>query len=92
MKTSDLIGLGAKHVRNALGEELYLRTGRRDQAVATFEECIRLAPSFDQSYLNLARVHAIEGHPDQAREVLRKLLKQHPDHVQAQKAIAELGQ
>ena len=70
---------------------LYLRTGRRDQAVSSFEECIRLAPSFDQSYLNLARVHAIEGHPDQAREVLRNLLKQHPDHAQAQKALAELG-
>ena len=71
---------------------LYLRTGRRDQAVASFEECIRVAPAFDQSYLNLARVHAIEGEPEKARSVLRKLLKQHPDHAQAQKALAELGQ
>jgi len=71
---------------------LYLRTGRRDQAVSSFEKCIRVAPSFDQSYLNLARVHAIEGHPDEAREVLRNLLKQHPDHLQARKALAELGQ
>ncbi len=69
---------------------LYLRTGRRDQAVSSFEECIRVAPSFDQSYLNLARVHAIEGHPDEAREVLRNLLKQHPDHLQARKALADL--
>jgi tetratricopeptide (TPR) repeat protein len=70
---------------------LYLRTGRRDQAVASFEECIRVAPAFDQSYLNLARVHALEGEPEKARNVLRDLLKQHPDHAQAQKALAELG-
>ena len=34
---------------------LYLRTQRRDEAVASFETCIRVAPGFDQSYLNLAR-------------------------------------
>lgn len=70
---------------------LYLRTHRRDEAVASFEECIRVAPAFDQSYLNLARVHVIEGNPDKARAVLLELLKQHPDHVQAQKALEELG-
>ena len=40
---------------------LYLNTQRRDQAVASFEECIRVAPAFDQAYLNLARVYALEG-------------------------------
>ena len=49
---------------------LYLRTQRRDEAVASFEECIRVAPGFDQSYLNLARVYGIEGTPDKARTVL----------------------
>ena len=70
---------------------LYLRTQRRDQAVATFEQCIRLAPTFDQSYLNLARVYAVEGTPDKARAVLLDLLKQHPNHPQAQKMLGELG-
>jgi tetratricopeptide (TPR) repeat protein len=69
---------------------LYLRTRRRDEAVARFEECIRVAPGFDQSYLNLARVYALEGHADQARGVLRELLKQHPDHLQAKKALEQL--
>jgi tetratricopeptide (TPR) repeat protein len=69
---------------------LYLRTGRRDQAVASFEESIRVAPAFDQSYLNLARVYALEGQPDRARTILLDLLQQHPDHVQAQKALEEL--
>jgi len=71
---------------------LYLRTRRRDEAVASFEECIRVAPGFDQSYLNLARVYAIEGKADKARSVLLELLKQHPDHAAAQKALAQLPQ
>jgi tetratricopeptide (TPR) repeat protein len=69
---------------------LYLRTGRRDEAVAGFEECIRAAPQFDQCYLNLARVNILEAAPDKARTVLLDLLKQHPDHAQAQKMLVEL--
>ena len=71
---------------------LYLRTQRRDQAVSSFEECIRVAPAFDQSYLNLARVYALEGAPDKARSILLALLKQHPDHAQAQNMLAQLPQ
>jgi tetratricopeptide (TPR) repeat protein len=69
---------------------LYLRTQRRDQAVASFEECIRVAPTFDQAYLNLARVYAIESNQEKARAVLLALLKQHPDHVQAQQMMKQL--
>jgi len=69
---------------------LYLRTQQRDEAVATFEECIRVAPAFDQAYLNLARVHSLEQHPEKARGVLLDLLKQHPDHVEARKALDQL--
>ncbi|HXM23455.1 MAG TPA: tetratricopeptide repeat protein [Terriglobales bacterium] len=71
---------------------LYLRTRRRDEAVASFEECIRVAPAFDQSYLNLARVYALEGATEKARTLLQELLNQHPDHVQAQKALEQLPQ
>jgi tetratricopeptide (TPR) repeat protein len=70
---------------------LYLRTRRQNEAVASFEECIRVAPGFDQAYLNLARVYIIEGAPDRARTVLLELLKQHPDHTQAQKMIEGLS-
>ena len=69
---------------------LYLRTQRPDEAVRKFEECIRVAPAFDQSYLNLARVYSLEGKPDKARAVLLELLKQHPGHAQAQKALEDL--
>ncbi|MGA7928991.1 MAG: FG-GAP-like repeat-containing protein [Candidatus Sulfotelmatobacter sp.] len=69
---------------------LYVRTQRLEQAVASFEECIRIAPGFDQSYLNLARVYRLEDAPDKARAVLLDLLKQRPDHAQAQAMLAEL--
>jgi len=80
---------GYPEALNNLGV-LYLRTGRRDQGVASFEECIRVAPAFDQSYMNLARVYALEGTPDKARTVLLELLKQHPEHAQARKALEQL--
>jgi tetratricopeptide (TPR) repeat protein/peroxiredoxin len=70
---------------------LYLRTQRKDEAVATFEECIRVAPGFDQSYLNLARVYIVEGTTEKARSVLLELLKQHPNHAQAQGMLAQLS-
>ena len=60
--------------------------------MASFEESIRVAPAFDQSYMNLARVYALEGAPDKARSVLLDLLKQHPGHVQAQQALQQLAQ
>jgi tetratricopeptide (TPR) repeat protein/peroxiredoxin len=71
---------------------LYLRTERRNDAVASFQECIRVAPDFDQPYLNLARVYSAEGSPAKARTVLVDLLKQHPDHAQAQNMLAQLPQ
>jgi tetratricopeptide (TPR) repeat protein/peroxiredoxin len=69
---------------------LYLVTQRREEAVASFEECIRVAPGFDQAYLNLARMYVLEGARDKARDVLRDLLKQHPDHPQGKQMLQQL--
>ena len=69
---------------------LFLRAQRRDDAVSKFQESIRVAPSFDQSYLNLARVYALEGDREKARNTLLDLLKQQPDHVQAQQMLKQL--
>ncbi len=71
---------------------LYVRTGRRDEAVSTLQKCISVAPAFDQCYLNLARIYSLESSPAAARAVLLQLLKQHPGHSQAQKALADLPQ
>ncbi len=69
---------------------LALVTQHRDEAVARFEECIRVAPAFDQAYLNLARVYALEDRKDKAREIVRELLKQHPDHPQGKQLLEQL--
>jgi Flp pilus assembly protein TadD len=69
---------------------LYLRTRRRDEAVAEFEKCIQMAPAFDQAYLNLARVYAVEKNTEKAKSVLQALLVQHPDHAAARQALEQL--
>ena len=50
-----------------------------------------MAPAFDQSYLNLARVYIVEDAPEKARSVLVELLKLHPEHEQAKKMLEQLG-
>lgn len=69
---------------------LYLRTHRPDQAVSIFEECIRSAPKFNQAYLNLARVYAIEGDSAKARQILVALLAIFPEDALAKQALSEL--
>ena len=39
----------------------YLVTQRPDEAVTTFQRCIRVSPAFYQAYLNLARVMFQKG-------------------------------
>jgi tetratricopeptide (TPR) repeat protein len=70
----------------------YVRSRRRDDAVASFEKCIAVAPAFDQCYLNLARVYALEEASEKARAALLGLLKQHPDHALAKQMLTQLGQ
>jgi len=69
---------------------LDLRTHRRDEAVATFEKCIQVAPAFEQPYLNLAKVYVIERDNNKARDLLNRLLVQHPDNAAAKQALAQL--
>jgi Flp pilus assembly protein TadD len=69
---------------------LYLRTRRPDEAIETFEQCIRAAPAYDQAYLNLSRVYAIRGEREKAKAILQELLQRQPEHTQAKQALAEL--
>ena len=55
-------------------------------------DVIRVAPEYDQAYLNLARVYAIQSEREKARQVLLELLKQHPDHAQAKAELGQLAQ
>ena len=69
---------------------LYLRTRRRDEAVAAFQECIRVAPLFNQAYLNLARVYVLEGDSNKARALLSEFLKKSPSDTLVQRALEQI--
>ena len=53
--------------------------------------CIRIAPNFDQAYLNLARLYVILNEKEKAREVLQGLLRLQPQHKVAQQALEMLN-
>lgn len=58
------------------------------EAEEKLQSCIRIAPDFDQPYVNLARLYALEQKKQKAREVLLDLLKRQP---QQQSGSARTG-
>jgi Flp pilus assembly protein TadD len=75
---------------NNLGVFL-VREERYLEAEEKFKACIRVAPTFDQGYLNLARLYVILKEKGKAREVLQTLLRQQPQHKVAQQALEMLN-
>jgi Flp pilus assembly protein TadD len=69
----------------------FVREERYAEAEEKFTTCIRVAPTFDQAYLNLARLYVILKEKDKAREVLQALLHQQPQHKMAQQALEMLN-
>ncbi len=49
-----------------------------------------MAPKFDQSYLNLARLYFMRNDKERAREVLEKLLQLQPENAGAKQAMEML--
>jgi Flp pilus assembly protein TadD/peroxiredoxin len=69
---------------------LYVRTEKYAEAEVEFKTGIRLAPTFDQSYLNLARLYALRNDKEQAKNVLRDLLRVQPENATAKQALETL--
>jgi len=69
---------------------LFVRERRNSDAEERFKTCIRVAPNFDQAYLNLARLYVILEEKQKAKEVLLALLQQQPQHKVAQKELEML--
>ena len=67
-----------------------MRTQDFAQAEEQFKTCIRLAPAFDQSYFNLARLYALRNDRQKARDVLEDLLRIQPGSVNARQALSVL--
>jgi Flp pilus assembly protein TadD len=70
---------------------LLVRQQNYPKAEENFETCIRVAPGFDQAYLNLARLYVVLNDKEKAREVLLALLRQQPQHKLAQQALEMLN-
>jgi TolA-binding protein len=66
---------------------VFVRQQDYSKAEAQFKSGIRVAPKFDQSYLNLARLYAMRGDKETARAVLRELLRVEPDNAGAKQAM-----
>jgi Tfp pilus assembly protein PilF len=60
------------------------------KAEEQFKTGIRVAPEFDQSYLNLARLYAMRNDKEKAKEVLLDLLRVQPQNPGAKQALETL--
>jgi Tfp pilus assembly protein PilF len=69
---------------------LFVRGQQFAQAEDQFKTGIRIAPSFDQSYLNLARLYAMQNEKEKARDILLDLLRVQPDNSNAKQALEML--
>jgi Flp pilus assembly protein TadD len=67
-----------------------VRLGDNARAEEQFKTGIRVAPGFDQSYLNLARLYALQNDRERARQVLRQLLAVQPENSSARRFLEQL--
>jgi Flp pilus assembly protein TadD len=81
---------GYPEALNNLGV-IYVRTGDYQHAEEQFKTCIRLTPSFSQSYLNLAQLYAIRHEKKQAIQILQQLLTLQPQNQTTQRALEMLS-
>ena len=70
---------------------LFMRQGNTADAQKEFEEAVRVAPDFDQPYLNLAQLYMGRGEKTRAREILQGWLARHPDHAAAKGLLEQVG-
>jgi len=70
---------------------LLVRQGQYSEAKQKFETCIQVAPKFDQAYFNLAKLYVVLNDKEKAREVMRALLREQPDHKLAQQTLEMLN-
>ena len=69
---------------------IFVNQGHYPEAEERFKACIAVDPNFDQAYLNLAHLYAINKNKAKAREVLLALLQRQPQHKVAQQELEML--
>ena len=66
---------------------LSVRAKDYSKAEEKFRTGIRVAPNYDQSYLNLARLFSLQGETEKAKDVLQELLRLEPGNPAATQAL-----
>jgi Flp pilus assembly protein TadD len=69
---------------------LFVREQDYAKAEEQFKRCIRVVPGFDQSYLNLARLYALQNDKEKAKAALQDLLHLQPMNPAAKQALEML--
>ena len=78
---------GSAHAHNVLGR-VYAKAGRLTQAMAAFDHAIALAPESLDSFYDAALVRRARGRHEEARRLLRRLLRAYPSYFPAAVVLA----
>jgi tetratricopeptide (TPR) repeat protein len=69
----------------------YARTGRTDDALASWRELLKTNPSFEDAYLGIGVLLAGRGQTEEARRALTELLRLNPNRADARQALARMA-
>jgi tetratricopeptide (TPR) repeat protein len=78
---------GSAHAHGVLGR-VYAKAGRLTEAMAAFDHAIALAPESFDSFYDAALVRRARGRHEEARRLLRRLLRAYPSYFPAAVVLA----
>ncbi|MBK5258388.1 MAG: sulfatase-like hydrolase/transferase [Thermoanaerobaculia bacterium] len=94
LETARAGGIAVPALLHYVRGDLLARMNRIDDAIAAFNEEIRLYPRDRQAYANLAVIYLLTGRRDEAQATMRRLVAANPSPASyelAAKTFAELG-
>ena len=71
--------------------EQHLERGELDEAATLFDQAFDQNPNSPNAALGMARVALALGQPDEARQILKKVLRRFPDSPKAVELLRSVG-
>jgi tetratricopeptide (TPR) repeat protein/SAM-dependent methyltransferase len=75
---------------NNLGIALANDPARADQAMAQYRHALAINPQFVEAEANIGNLHAARGEYEKAAELFGKIIKAHPEHLNAHENLARV--